>query len=139
MLLLLCMDEKYAAFRKAIKNFNSQLTNLTICACTCFSREMRTKLVGRCSLSLSRRKRPVVVVDTEAQKKSRIAGEICLINVVYPSGIANPANNCYANSVLQCLLNHPSFSKLTRDLFEARPHHCSRKCRNRGMYLYYRI
>ena len=90
-------------------------------------------------LSLSRRKRPVVVVDTEAQKKSRIAGEICPINVVYPSGITNPANNCYANSVLQCLLNHPSFSKLTRDLFEAHPHHCSRKCRNRGMYLYYRI
>ena len=53
----------------------------------------------------------VAVADTEPQKQARIAGEICPINVVYPSGIANPANNCYANSVLQCLLNHPSFSK----------------------------
>ena len=43
-------------------------------------------------------------VDTEPQKKARIAGEICPINVVYPSGIANPANNCYA--LLQCCRKH---------------------------------
>ena len=28
---------------------------------------------------------------------------------ISPPGIGNIANNCYANAVLQCLMNHPLF------------------------------
>ena len=36
-----------------------------------------------------------------------------------PPGIKNIANNCYANSVVQCLLNVPVFVELIEDITES--------------------
>ena len=75
-------------------------------------------------LSLPRRADPVkkrppcgVGANVEPPKrlrlKSREPGELYCSDIVYPSGISNPFSNCYANSILQCMMNHSSFSEIT--------------------------
>ena len=60
--------------------------------------------------------------------KSREPGELYCSDIAYPSGISNPFSNCYANSILQCMMNHSSFSEITGGLLAAHPLHCSKEC-----------
>ena len=60
--------------------------------------------------------------------KFREPGELYRFDITYPSGLSNPSSNCYVNSILQCMINHPSFSEITGGLLAAHPRHCSKKC-----------
>lgn len=46
--------------------------------------------------------------------------------VSFPPGIQNSGNSCYANSVFQCLLHHPTFNDLANDIVA---HHNKAECR----------
>ena len=47
---------------------------------------------------------------------------------LYPPGIMNVANNCYASSIVQCLINHPSFSLMYEKLIGRHAMHCDKTC-----------
>ena len=62
---------------------------------------------------LSLKKRSTVTTESFSEVATqgltlRKPGEVYNGNILYPSGITNPANNCYGNSILQCIFNHPS-------------------------------
>ena len=50
-----------------------------------------------------------------------------------PPGIKNIANNCYANSVVQCLLNVPVFVELIEDITESHKSGVCNLCKTSGM------
>ena len=47
-----------------------------------------------------------------------------------PPGITNSANNCYASSVIQCLLNHSVFLSTSEEINEE--HDVCEKCMKSG-------
>ena len=44
-----------------------------------------------------------------------------------PPGMTNIASNCYANSIIQCLLNHPTFLGLLEVVYKE---HVPSSCKN---------
>ncbi len=58
------------------------------------------KMSNKSNLSLSLRK---------SAPKKKPKEKSLIIESIAPPGISNSANNCYANCVYQCLLNHESF------------------------------
>ena len=50
--------------------------------------------------------------------------------VLQPPGITNTANNCYASSVLQCLMNHPVFLQFLQSTSKHTGCECTKLCIN---------
>ena len=64
---------------------------------------------------------------TAEMSRSRVT-EICDKNTLFPPGFSNPANSCYANSTLQCLVNQELFRDACMCLAEQHKkigQHCS--------------
>ena len=53
-----------------------------------------------------------------------------------PPGITNTASNCYASSVLQCLLNHPAFLEF---LHSTSKHTCCECTKSGIVYIVFKI
>lgn len=59
--------------------------------------------------------------QTNATNKSGACFQVGLVyneDIRLPPGFTNPCNVCYATSILQCLLNHPTFRCLYRECVE---------------------
>lgn len=65
-------------------------------------------------LNLSRRKKGSLA-SSVARKSTAL--EVYKRDVLLPSGISNPSNNCYSSCIIQCLFNLPSFPEIARELF----------------------
>ena len=64
--------------------------------------------------------------DPGAKRKK--VGEVWIKESLYPSGISNPANNCWANAVLQCLLNNSVSMQVIKELAKNHPGPCAVHC-----------
>ena len=86
-----------------------------------FAKAIDRKRVAFCSanqhVTVSKRRRP---------------GEVWIENSLCPSGISNPANNCWANSVLQCMLNSSLFMEVISEQILSHPASCSINCNHSG-------
>jgi len=72
---------------------------------------------------------------SKAKKNERLPDGIYDKEIVFPPGIANIGNNCYANSVLQCLFNHPTFETIICGAIANHAEECTTSCEVRGNYI----
>ncbi len=56
-----------------------------------------------------------------------------------PPGINNTENNCYANSILQCLLNNSTFFDLSQEVVQAHSSSSCTRCQSSGMIILCRL
>ncbi len=61
--------------------------------------------------------------------KERKKEKSLIVESIVPPGISNSANNCYANCVYQCLLNHESFIDVAATMCAE---HNRENCSNEG-------
>ena len=67
----------------------------------------------------------------KTRNRKQGSGSCSLVYVpdcLYPPEIMNVANNCYASSVVQYLINHPSFSIMYEKLIGRHAMHCDKTC-----------
>ena len=101
-------------------------------AFTWFSRQpLKMKQLN---LSLKKTAKPKVVSTISTSRKSA-TGEVYFHNCLRPVGITNAANNCYASSVLHCLLNHPIFPMLEEQVITKHEGFCNSTCTRTGMWV----
>lgn len=85
-------------------------------------------MTNRLSLSL---KKP-----SNAAESSHCAIDNRSTAVYSPPGISNIANNCYANSIYQCLLNNPSLLQVSRRLSDSHNDlNCTECTTTKGIYI----
>ena len=78
-------------------------------------------------------KRKDTATTPTSKRRSHVTGEVCFRNYLRPAGITNAANNCYASSVLHCLLNHPVFPTLN-EVIAMHKGFCNSTCSRTGMW-----
>ena len=73
---------------------------------------------------------PALLIRVSQYQKE---GEVWIENSLCPSGpISNPANNCWANAVLQCMLNSSFFMEVISEQILSHPASCSINCNHSG-------
>ena len=73
------------------------------------------------------KKKPNVAVRAPARSNRKLV-EVYNGDILYPTGIANVANNCYISAIMQCLSNHPKMTSVVDQLTASHPSHCNREC-----------
>ena len=61
-------------------------------------------------------------------KRRRKLVEVYDQDILYPTGIANVANNCYVSAIMQCLCSNPNMACVVDQLTASHPSHCNREC-----------
>ena len=59
---------------------------------------------------------------------AKVVGSVYYTDYLCPPGIMNVANNCYASSLLHCLINHPIYPVLHEQLVGRHALHCDKTC-----------
>ena len=74
------------------------------------------------------KKKPNVAVRPPERRSRRKLVEVYNGDILYPTGVANVANNCYISAIMQCLSNHPKMTSVVDQLTASHPSHCNREC-----------
>ncbi len=90
---------------------------------------------ARKQLKLSTKGRKRLPRKSEDSSLIRAPGEVYSDNVPLPSGITNPAFNCYCNATLQCLFNLPQIQDIAREIYRVHPGKCDTTCSHMSMYI----
>ena len=85
-------------------------------------------------LSTKGRKRKLFARKPDDHSLIRAPGEVYSEDVPLPSGITNPASNCYLNATLQCLFNLPQIQAIAREMHRAHPEKCDTTCSTMSMW-----